>query len=141
MAARKSFPLRLDPKLYEELRRWADDEVDTEGLGERLLVRAHGEEPATVQEEDGLPPLRLLPGGLGCRFGAGGIACDPADGGRHLGYRSSHLFGLRLLIQYLATDNARAFRSLRHRGDHLTGGIGGVSNEVLNPSDEGIEIL
>jgi hypothetical protein len=26
MAARKGFPLRLDPKLYEELRRWADAE-------------------------------------------------------------------------------------------------------------------
>jgi len=26
MAARKSFPLRISPELYEELRRWAEQE-------------------------------------------------------------------------------------------------------------------
>ena len=27
MAARKAFPLRLDPRVYEALRVWADDEL------------------------------------------------------------------------------------------------------------------
>ena len=27
MAERKSYPLRLDPALYEALRKWADDEM------------------------------------------------------------------------------------------------------------------
>lgn len=27
MATRKAFPLRLDPKVYEALRRWAEDDL------------------------------------------------------------------------------------------------------------------
>jgi hypothetical protein len=27
LAERKNFPLRLDPEVYEALRRWADDEL------------------------------------------------------------------------------------------------------------------
>lgn len=27
MAERKSYPLRLDPEVYEALRKWADDEM------------------------------------------------------------------------------------------------------------------
>jgi len=38
---RKSFPLRLDPKLYEQLRRWADDEFrSVNGQIEFLIRRA-----------------------------------------------------------------------------------------------------
>lgn len=41
MAVRKSFPLRLDPRLYEELRRWAADEFrSVNGQIEYLLRRA-----------------------------------------------------------------------------------------------------
>ena len=41
MAARKSFPLRLDPKLYEELRRWAEAEFrSVNGQIEYVLRRA-----------------------------------------------------------------------------------------------------
>lgn len=41
MPNRKSFPLRLDPKLYEQLRRWADDELrSVNGQIEFLIKRA-----------------------------------------------------------------------------------------------------
>ncbi len=41
MAARKAFPLRLSPELYEELRRWADAEFrSVNGQIEFLLQRA-----------------------------------------------------------------------------------------------------
>jgi len=41
MAARKAFPLRMDPQLYEELRRWADAEYrSVNGQIEFLLKQA-----------------------------------------------------------------------------------------------------
>ena len=41
MATRKAFPLRIDPKLYEELRKWADaDFRSVNGQIEFLLQRA-----------------------------------------------------------------------------------------------------
>ena len=41
MPKRKSFPLRLDPRLYEVLRKWADDEFrSVNGQIEYLLRRA-----------------------------------------------------------------------------------------------------
>ncbi|MBK6898520.1 MAG: toxin-antitoxin system HicB family antitoxin [bacterium] len=41
MAERKSFPLRLSPELYEELRRWADQEFrSVNGQIEYLLREA-----------------------------------------------------------------------------------------------------
>jgi hypothetical protein len=41
MTARKAFPLRIDPKLYEELRKWADAEFrSVNGQIEFLLQRA-----------------------------------------------------------------------------------------------------
>ena len=41
MAARKSFPLRISPELYEELRRWADAEFrSVNGQIEFLLREA-----------------------------------------------------------------------------------------------------
>ncbi|MBK7702828.1 MAG: toxin-antitoxin system HicB family antitoxin [bacterium] len=41
MSARKSFPLRLSPELYEELRRWADQEFrSVNGQIEYLLREA-----------------------------------------------------------------------------------------------------
>lgn len=41
MAERKSFPLRLDPALYEALRRWAEDEFrSVNGQIEYLLAQA-----------------------------------------------------------------------------------------------------
>ena len=41
MAERKNYPLRLDPKVYEALRRWADDEMRSVNAQiEFLLARA-----------------------------------------------------------------------------------------------------
>ncbi|MDO9695527.1 MAG: toxin-antitoxin system HicB family antitoxin [Candidatus Latescibacteria bacterium] len=50
MNARKSFPLRLSPELYEELRRWADQEFrSVNGQIEFLLREA-------VRKRTGRPP-------------------------------------------------------------------------------------
>lgn len=50
MSARKSFPLRLSPELYEELRRWADQEFrSVNGQIEFLLREA-------VRRRSGRPP-------------------------------------------------------------------------------------
>ena len=41
MAARKSFLLRMDPKLFDAVKRWADDELrSVNGQIEYLLVQA-----------------------------------------------------------------------------------------------------
>ena len=41
MAERKNYPLRLDPAVYEALRRWADDELRSLNAQiEFLLARA-----------------------------------------------------------------------------------------------------
>ncbi len=41
MAARKAFPLRINPRLYEALRRWSDDELrSVNGQIEYLLLEA-----------------------------------------------------------------------------------------------------
>jgi hypothetical protein len=41
LANRKNYPLRLDPELYEALRRWADDEMRSVNAQiEFLLARA-----------------------------------------------------------------------------------------------------
>ena len=39
MAARKAFLLRLDPRLYEALRRWADDEMRSVNAQIEFLLR------------------------------------------------------------------------------------------------------
>jgi hypothetical protein len=41
MSKRKAFPLRIDPDVYEALRKWADDELrSVNGQIEYLLTRA-----------------------------------------------------------------------------------------------------
>lgn len=61
MANRKNYPLRLDPDLYEALRRWADDEMRSVNAQiEFLLARAlrqAGRAPRrpSDQEEDKEP--------------------------------------------------------------------------------------
>jgi hypothetical protein len=50
VSERKSFPLRLSPELYEELRRWADQEFrSVNGQIEYLLREA-------VRKRSGRPP-------------------------------------------------------------------------------------
>ena len=39
MAERKNYPLRLDPELYESLRRWAEDELRSVNAQIELLLR------------------------------------------------------------------------------------------------------
>jgi len=39
MAQRKSFPLRLDPRLYDALRLWADDELRSVNAQIEFLLR------------------------------------------------------------------------------------------------------
>jgi len=39
MASRKAFPLRLDPRLYTALRRWADDELRSVNAQIEFLLR------------------------------------------------------------------------------------------------------
>ena len=57
MAVRKGFPLRLDPKLYEELRRWAASEFRSVNgqieyiLREALERRRKGEKDRDPRRE------------------------------------------------------------------------------------------
>jgi hypothetical protein len=39
LAERKNYPLRLDPELYESLRRWAEDELRSVNAQIELLLR------------------------------------------------------------------------------------------------------
>ena len=55
MAARKAFPLRISPELYEELRRWAEAEFrSVNGQIEFLLQRAVEErrKPRKPKQDD-----------------------------------------------------------------------------------------
>lgn len=59
MADRKNYPLRLDPEIYEALRRWADDEMRSVNAQiEFLLARAlhqAGRAPRRRRDGDGEP--------------------------------------------------------------------------------------
>lgn len=60
MAKRKAFPLRLDPALYDELRRWAGDELrSVNGQIEYLLrkaLRDAGRLRATTEQSEPTRP-------------------------------------------------------------------------------------
>lgn len=58
MADRKTFPLRLSPELYEELRRWADQEFRSvngqiEYLLREAVCRRSGRAPPTSEGREG----------------------------------------------------------------------------------------
>ncbi|HBL27637.1 MAG TPA: toxin-antitoxin system HicB family antitoxin [Acidobacteria bacterium] len=61
MGVRKNYPLRLDPELYEALRRWADDEMRSVNAQIEFLLaralrqagRAPQRPPAGNEAEDG----------------------------------------------------------------------------------------
>jgi hypothetical protein len=56
VAQRKAFPLRLDAKLYDDLRRWADAELrSVNGQIEFLLRRAVEERRRGKDEEQESP--------------------------------------------------------------------------------------
>jgi hypothetical protein len=51
---RKAYPLRLDPKLYEELRRWAEAELRSVNAQiEFVLKRAVMERRGTARKREG----------------------------------------------------------------------------------------
>lgn len=56
MAERKSYPLRLDPEVYEALRRWAEDDLRSVNAQiEFLLARAlreSGRAPRDKREKE-----------------------------------------------------------------------------------------
>jgi hypothetical protein len=62
MAPRKSFPLRIDPALFEALHRWADADLRSVNAQIEFLLRkalkdagrlpARGQEPAAPRDED-----------------------------------------------------------------------------------------
>jgi hypothetical protein len=52
VADRKTFPLRLSPELYEELRRWADQEFRSVNGQIEYLLRE-----AVRRRTDRLPPI------------------------------------------------------------------------------------
>ncbi|HEY2290158.1 MAG TPA: hypothetical protein VGM86_05585 [Thermoanaerobaculia bacterium] len=55
MAERKNYPLRLDPEVYEALRRWAEDELRSVNAQIELLLRhalrEAGRGPRSKREE------------------------------------------------------------------------------------------
>jgi hypothetical protein len=56
MAGRKTFPLRIDAALFEQLRRWADDELrSVNGQIEFVLREALRQRGRT--KEDDRPPM------------------------------------------------------------------------------------
>ena len=52
MATRKAFPLRLDPKLYDELRRWAAAEFRSVNSQIEYLLRREVERRRGTSRED-----------------------------------------------------------------------------------------
>jgi hypothetical protein len=71
MAARKAFPLRLAPDLYEEIRRWADSEFRSVNSQIEFILRR------AVRERRGRPPDDPSPPG----DGPGEGRKPPVDGG------------------------------------------------------------
>ena len=54
MAKRKAFPLRIDPRVYDALHRWADDELrSVNAQVEFLLTRALREAGRLPRSRDG----------------------------------------------------------------------------------------
>jgi len=49
---RKNFPLRIDPDLYEVIRRWADDELRSVNGHIEFLLRKSAKEAGRLQKKD-----------------------------------------------------------------------------------------
>ena len=52
MAKKKQFPLRLDPKLYESLERWAADELRSVNAHIELLLRDAVRRAGRMKEQE-----------------------------------------------------------------------------------------
>jgi hypothetical protein len=61
LAERKAFPLRLDSKLYEELRRWADAELRSVNGQIEFVLRRAVEEKKRAETGPPRPPGKPRP--------------------------------------------------------------------------------
>ncbi|WP_155928579.1 Arc family DNA-binding protein [Bacillus sp. UNC41MFS5] len=51
MSKRKSFPLRIDPKLYEVLEKWADDEIRSVNAQIEVILKEAAKKAGRLKKE------------------------------------------------------------------------------------------
>lgn len=51
MSKRKSFPLRIDPKLYEVLEKWAEDELRSVNAQIEVLLKEAAKKAGRLKKE------------------------------------------------------------------------------------------
>jgi hypothetical protein len=51
MSKRKSFPLRIDPKLYEVLEKWAEDEIRSVNAQIEVLLKEAAKKAGRFKKE------------------------------------------------------------------------------------------
>lgn len=51
MTKRKSFPLRIDPKLYEVLEKWAEDEIRSVNAQIEVLLKEAAKKAGRLKKE------------------------------------------------------------------------------------------
>lgn len=51
MSKRKSFPLRIDPKLYEVLEKWAEDEIRSVNAQIEVLLKEAAKKAGRLKKE------------------------------------------------------------------------------------------
>ena len=56
MSKRKSFPLRIDPKLYEVLEKWAEDEIRSVNAQIEVILKDKIKQTSKVSSLDLLVP-------------------------------------------------------------------------------------
>jgi len=63
LAERKNYPLRLDPEVYEALRRWADDELRSVNAQIEFIVRRALQQQGRLRPPTPAPPDDARPPG------------------------------------------------------------------------------
>jgi len=51
MSKRKSFPLRIDPKLYEVLEKWAEDEIRSVNAQIEVILKEAAKKAGRIKKE------------------------------------------------------------------------------------------
>ncbi|WP_082797367.1 Arc family DNA-binding protein [Neobacillus drentensis] len=51
MSKRKSFPLRIDPKLYEVLEKWAEDEIRSVNAQIEVILKEAAKKSGRLKKE------------------------------------------------------------------------------------------
>ncbi|MBV7504436.1 Arc family DNA-binding protein [Neobacillus drentensis] len=51
MSKRKSFPLRIDPKLYEVLEKWAEDEIRSVNAQIEVILKEAAKKAGRLKKE------------------------------------------------------------------------------------------